>query len=138
MEVIYYKDPKLGYAPVNKYLIKYVSGGSPSSADVKLLRNIKAKIHQIRENRGFIMNCEFCEKATDFDGWKIKQNIPNKRKLRILYSIHDEKMLLLVAFDKPAYYKTNKEKRREVQFYETAKKYLKIFKNNPTLYEQYQ
>ena len=77
MEIIYYKDSKLKVAPVRVYFVDYENNG-------KLIKSIKAKIWHIGESGGFIVNCDFCEKAIDFDGWKIKQNF-NKKVIRILY-----------------------------------------------------
>ena len=130
MEIIYYKDSKLKVAPVRVYFVDYENNG-------KLIKSIKAKIWHIGESGGFIVNCDFCEKAIDFDGWKIKQNF-NKKVIRILYDLYDGKMILLLAFDKPAHYDNNKERKREESFYKLAKKYLQNFKNNPNLYEKFQ
>lgn len=130
MEIIYYKDSKLGYAPVKVYFVAF-------SNSKKIVIDIKAKIRHIEQQGGFITDCEFCEKANDFDGWKIKQNF-NKKVIRILYDLYDGKMILLLAFDKPTHYDNNKERKREKSFYKLAKKYLQNFKNNPNLYEKFQ
>lgn len=130
MQTIYYKDSKLGYSPVKAYFADFAT-------NKKLITDIKAKIRHIEEKGGFITDCEFCEKANDFDGWKIKQNF-NKKVIRILYDLHGTKMILLLAFDKPAHYDSNKERKREQNFYKLAKKYLENYKNNPNLYEKFQ
>lgn len=56
--------------------------------------------------------------------------------IRILYFCCINKIVLLNAFEKPDNYKSNKEKRRIIKYYDVSQKYLNKFKLN-NYYEKY-
>jgi len=57
--------------------------------------------------------------------------------IRILYFRHQQKIVLLHAFEKPASYTTDREKKMVEKQNKIGEKYLNIFKLNPQNYEKY-
>lgn len=58
--------------------------------------------------------------------------------IRILYFRYENKMVLLHAFEKPAYYHATWVKKKIIKQNKLAQEYLKIFKLNPDNYEKYE
>jgi len=57
--------------------------------------------------------------------------------IRILYFRHQQKIVLLHAFEKPVSYTTDREKKMVEKQNKIGEKYLNIFKLNPQNYEKY-
>jgi len=55
-----------------------------------------------------------------------------------LYFIHDRKIVLLSAFEKPSKYDTNKIKKEVEKEYKNTDIYVKKFKDNITNFEIYE
>jgi len=140
MDVVYYFDKNLGYCPVKKYLGKYIENTKDTKKEKdcknKILIEIRAKIQAILENSG--LSTGFISgRVKGYSLLKIRQKKNKNILIRILYFCHDNKMILLNAFEKPKNYKTKKEKRDIDKQFKIAETYKNKFKLNPKLYERY-
>ncbi|MBI2054212.1 MAG: type II toxin-antitoxin system RelE/ParE family toxin [Candidatus Staskawiczbacteria bacterium] len=129
MEIVYYRDQNLNYCPVKKYFSQFKN-------NIDLLARICRNIDMIAENNG-IPQGFFSKKLSGLDGFEVKVRKSKGTVIRIIYFLHQNKMILLNAFEKPDNYDTRKEKRKIDKQIEIAKQYIKNYKLNPKLYEKY-
>jgi len=130
MQVVYYYDQDSGYCPVKSYL-------TPIASSIKLLSKIKAKIDYIAGNNGNV-RAGFQSKLYGYESSEIRERKNRKVVIRILYFLHQDKMILLHAFEKPDNYHTKKKKNEIDKQYKIAEEYIKKYKSNIELsYEEY-
>lgn len=128
MEIVYYYDAGSKCSPVKKYLAQYLGQ--------KIIININEKIKYIAENDGRpIPPISF--PLADFSFLNIHHRKDKNILIRICYFRHNDKMVLLHAFEKPDNYNTEREKRIINEEYEIAENYVKKFKLSIKLYEKY-
>lgn len=133
MEVVYYLDDGLKMCPVKKYLESLL----PNSLErrIRLLAQIDEKVGFIRENPG--KEASFIGTLRGHNFLEIKNGKDENTVIRILYCIHNGKIILLNAFEKPSKYDTNKIKKMVEKLYLVTDTYLVKFKKNPNSYETY-
>jgi phage-related protein len=128
MDIVYYHDPNLGYCPVKKYLSQYLGH--------KIIIIIDGKIRYVAENDGRpVPPISF--PLVDFSFLNIHHRKDKNILIRICYFRHEDKMVLLHAFEKPDSYDTEREKRTINKEFMVAENYIKKFKLNVKLYEEY-
>ncbi len=141
MEVIYYYDKKLEKCPVKEYFKKYLKNKNDNSSSIKrkekILAGIDQKINYVRENKGR-PTPPISKPLHRYSFFEILNSKDSKTLIRILYFRYLEKIVLLHAFEKPASYHTNREKKQVEKQNLIAEKYLNNFKLNPDIYEKYQ
>ncbi len=137
MEIVYYYDNNLKFSPVKEYFKNLLKNPKNSNCvlkrKLKILANIDAKINVIKENQARpvppiskpLRNYSFIEILNPKDA---------KTLIRIFYFRYENKMVLLHAYEKPAHYKTNKEKKYIDNQNKIAQNYLINFKLNPNIY----
>ena len=132
MDIVYYYDDDLGFCPVKKYLelndLNY-------NKRFKLLAEIDQKINFIKENNGRPV-LPIARPVHSYSFFEIKTRKDKDIVIRILYFCCINKIILLNAFEKPDNYKSNKEKKRIIKYYDVSQKYLNKFKLN-NYYEKY-
>lgn len=133
MEIVYYYDMSLNYCPVKKYFSQF----KDNINNIDLLARICRNIDMIAENNG-IPQGSFSKKLSGLDGFEVKVRKSKGTVIRIIYFLHQNKMILLNAFEKPDNYDTSKEKRKIDKQIEIAKQYIKNYKLNPKLYKKYE
>ena len=143
MEIVYYYSNDFKFAPVKQFLSKYSLKSSDTEKQrnhkIKILAFIDQTIKFIVENKGRPVP----PIAKSIKGYKFHEmRIKDESKLiRILYfCYHQEKLVLLNAFEKPTLYekvlkrKINKE---ITKILEQTKMYYQNFIENNQNYEEY-
>lgn len=140
MEVVYYLDGDLNICPVRKYLKCFFpnKSDSPKTKDRKnsIIATIDQKIQFVKENPG--RQASFLSKLHDHNFIEIKNGKDENTVIRILYFIHNNKIVLLNAFEKPNKYDTHKAKKEVEKNYLITDVYVKKFKESPNSYETYE
>ena len=140
MDIAYYYDDELQYCPVKKYLEQYsvveTDKDSVSMRKQKIFANIDSKIRYVANSHGRPVP-SIAKPLHGYSFFEILNPKDSNTVIRILYFRHEDKIILLHVFEKPASYKTDKEKKAVDKEYQVADKYLKIFKINPKKYEKY-
>lgn len=141
MEVIYFYDKDLKYCPVKEYLKQYLPISKDKESIIqrnqKILADIDAKIDYIRENGGR-PTPPISKPLHGYSCFEILNPKDAKTVIRILYFRHQDKVVLLHAFEKPASYDTERERKRVDKQNQIGEKYLNIFKSNTKNYEKYE
>ncbi len=102
----------------------------------KILADIDAKIQHVKENKGR-PTPPISKPLHGYSCFEILNPKDAKTVIRILYFRYQDKIVLLHAFEKPASYSTNKEKKKVDKENKIGEKYLNNFKNNSKNYEKY-
>lgn len=140
MELVYFYDQSLKYCPVKEYLKQYLltkkDTEKVSKRKQKILSNIDSKIDYLVENKGLPIPPIF-KPLHGYSCFEILNPKDARTVIRILYFRHDNFIVLLHAFEKPASYDTEKERKRIDKQNKIAEKYLNLFKLNPKTYEKY-
>ena len=141
METVYYYNKESKSCPVKKYLEQYSINGKDKEPVIKrkqkILAGIDTKIKYVENNQGR-PTPPISKPLHGYSCFEILNPKDAKTVIRILYFRHQEKIVLLHAFEKPTNYKTNKEKKKVDKENKIGEKYLNIFKLNPKNYEKYQ
>jgi phage-related protein len=141
MEVIYFYDKDLKCCPVKEYLKQYLPISKDKESIIqrnqKILADIDAKIDYIRENGGR-PTPPISKPLHGYSCFEILNPKDAKTVIRILYFRHQDKVVLLHAFEKPASYDTERERKRVDKQNQIGEKYLNIFKSNTKNYEKYE
>jgi len=139
--IVCYLDEGLGLCPVKEYLEQFDiddQGSAQASSNLSTLIDIDTKIRHVAEHNG-----QAPPISKPISGYKHILEIHAARKnkdylIRVVYIRHDKHMVLLHIFEKLDNYRTKKEREDIQKEFQTAEKYAKKFKNNPTLYESYE
>jgi len=141
MRPVYYFDEVLGYCPVKKYLEQYAPNIKEQPKQrmrkLKLLDNIVDKIRFVVDRQGAPTPPISFPLDKDYDYFEIKHRKNKNIVIRIFYFRHHDKIVLLNALDKPDNYDTGKENRRIDKQLQITQGFQNKFKNNPSLYEEY-
>jgi phage-related protein len=141
METVYYYDRESRCCPVKEYLKQYLlsekDAGSTKKRKQKILADIDAKIQHVENNQGR-PTPPISKPLHGYSCFEILNPKDAKTVIRILYFRHQEKIVLLHAFEKPSSYKTTREKKNVDKQNEIGEKYLNIFKLTSENYEKYQ
>jgi len=137
MEVIYFYDKDLKCCPVKEYLKQYLPISKDKESIIqrnqKILADIDAKIDYIRENGGR-PTPPISKPLHGYSCFEILNPKDAKTVIRILYFRHQDKVVLLHAFEKPASYDTERERKRVDKQDEIGENYLNIFRSNTKNY----
>ncbi len=140
METVYFYDKDLKSCPVKKYLKQYLINNKDKESVVKrkqkILADIDAKIQYVQDNQGR-PTPPISKPLHGYSCFEILNPKDAKTVIRILYFRHQEKIVLLYAFEKPSSYKTDRDKKRVDKQNKIGEEYLNIFKLNPKNYEKY-
>lgn len=140
MRAVYYRHDQFGYCPVKKYFEQYAENEKDSKKQanrkLKLLVDIDAKIKVVVQNDGRPIP-PISAPLKEYGCIEIKHRKNQDILIRIIYFRHDDKIVLLHAFEKPDHYETNREKKIILKEFEVAKNYKNIFIINPKSYEEY-
>ncbi len=141
MEVVYFYDEDSKYCPVKEYLKQYLPINKDKEKTIqrkqKILADIDAKIDHVRESGG-IPAPPISKPLHGYSCFEILNPKDAKTVIRILYFRHQDKVVLLHAFEKPANYDTERERKKVDKQNQIGEKYLNIFKLNPKSYEKYE
>ena len=140
METVYFYDKNSKNCPVKEYLKQYLPNQGDKENIIKrkqkILANIDSKINHVENNDGRPTS-PISKSLHGYSCFEILNPKDAKTVIRILYSRHQEKIVLLHAFEKPASYNTDREKKMVDKQNKIGEKYLNIFKLNPKNYEKY-
>jgi hypothetical protein len=140
MELVYYFDKELGESPVNKYLSQYLKKERDlpkiKKRKEKLLADIDAKIRYVFGNGGKV-DGRISFPMRKYKYFKIKHRKNEELVIRICYFCHNNKLVLLSAFEKPDNYDKESEERAIRKELDIADNYRTNFISNPKLYEEY-
>ncbi len=140
MYIIYYYDNNLGFSPVKKYfknfLVKKKDSDYIEKRKIKILADIDAKIKFIARNKARPIP-PIAKPLRNYNFFEILNSKDDKTLIRILFFRYKNKMVLLHAYEKLAYYKTSRERKKIGKQNKLAQKYLINFKLNPNIYEKY-
>ncbi len=140
MDIVYYFDEELRFCPVKKYLHQYSFHDKDKASDIKrkqkILADIDAKIQHVKENQGR-PTPPISKPLHGYSCFEILNPKDAKTVIRILYFRHQNKIVLLHAFEKPAKYSTDKEKKKVDKENKIGENYLNNFKINSNNYEKY-
>lgn len=143
MKIIYYHILQTGNTPVKKFLMKYdckpTDKAKQQARKVKTLAFIDQVIQFIAEHNGKpVPPIAKTIRGYKFHELRIKEG---SQLIRILYfCYHQERLVLLNAFQKPALYIKGAKKRveKEIQkIFEQTNQYYDDFINNSQNYEEY-
>jgi len=141
MEIVYFHHQDFDICPVKEYLSQYLAEAKDREVIVKrkhkILADIDAKINYISVNGGRPVP-PIAKPLRGYSCLEILNPKDQNTLIRILYFVCQNKMVLLHAFEKPAHYRTKKERQRIEQQNSIGEKYLHIFKLNPNNYERYE
>lgn len=142
MDVVYYFDKVSGFSPVKKYFEQYIITGKNSAKkrdyNLNIIVSIIAKINHIRKECDGKPVPPIAYPLKGYKFFEIKQRKNENILIRILYFCHDNRMVLLNAFEKPEHYKTEKEKRKIKKYLNETDEYYNNFILNPNNYEKYE
>ena len=140
MKTVYFYDKESKSCPVKKYFEQYLIDEKDSEPKnkrkQKIFAGIDAKIKHIEENQGR-PTPPISKPLHGYSCFEIINPKDAATIIRILYFRYQEKIVLLHAFEKPAKYGTDREKKKVDKEYKIGDKYLKIFKLNSKNYENY-
>ncbi|MGI6348222.1 MAG: hypothetical protein ACOXZ1_03470 [Patescibacteria group bacterium] len=140
MDIVYFYDESLKHCPVKEYLKQYLPTNKDKRSVIlrkqKILASIGAKIEYIRDNGGKPIP-PISKPLHGYSCFEILNSKDSRTVIRILYFRYKNKMVLLHAFEKPANYDTERERKKVNRQNQIGEKYLKIFKLNPKNYEEY-
>ncbi|KKS53874.1 MAG: hypothetical protein A2445_04530 [Candidatus Jacksonbacteria bacterium RIFOXYC2_FULL_44_29] len=143
MNIVYYYNVHLKYAPVKAFLTKYAIKSTDTvkvkEKKIKVLAFIDQAIQFIREHKGKpIPPIAKTIRGYSFHELRIKEG---DQLIRILYfAYHQEQLVLLNAFEKPELYLKGAKKKieREIQkILELTDLYYQDFITNPKHYAEY-
>ena len=141
MKTVYFYDEELNVCPVKKYFEQYLIDENDFEAKnkrkQKILTGIDEKIEYVKKNQGR-PTPPISKPLHGYSCFEILNPKNATTVIRILYFCYQEKIVLLHAFEKPAKYDTNREKKKVDKEYKIGDKYLKIFKLSPKNYENYE
>jgi phage-related protein len=141
METVYFYDKDLKNCPVKEYLKQYLTNQGDKEAVArrkqKILADIDAKIQHVKDNEGR-PTPPISKPLHGYSCFEILNPKDETTVIRILYFRHQEKIVLLHAFEKPAKYDTDKEKKKVDKQNKIGEKHLNSFKLNPENYEKYE
>lgn len=140
MKAVYYYDKQLNYCPVKKYLQSFLINERDSNdveeRKTKLLIDLDNKIQKILDNE-----CRpippIAKPLKQYGIIEITHRKDKNIVIRIIYCRCDDLMVLLLAFEKPDNYHSNKIKKEIDKQYKIAESYKKLFILNKQLYENY-
>jgi len=140
METVYFYDKNSRNCPVKEYLKQYLTNQGDKENIIKrkqkILANIDSKVSHVESNDGR-PTPPISKPLHGYSCFEILNPKDAKTVIRILYFRHQEKIVLLHAFEKPASYSTDREKKIIDKQNKIGEKYLNIFKLNPKNYEKY-
>ena len=140
MLVVYYSDADLNICPVKKYFEQFKQNKNDSyeitERKLRILADIDQKIKFIAQNKGR-PTPPISFPLHGYSFFEIKKRKNQNIVIRILYFRHEEKIVLLNAFEKPDNYSDKKTKKEINKHYQITNNYQSKFKQNPTLYENY-
>jgi len=141
MEIVYYYDEYIKTCPVKEYLKQYLTKEKDSLSLIKrkhkILADIDTKINFVKENEGRPIP-PISKPLHGYSFFEILNSKDSKTVIRILYFRYNNLIVLLHAFEKPASYNTEKERKRINKQNKTGEGYLNKFKLNPKSYEKYE
>ncbi len=142
MEVVYYFDKESEICPVKKYLEQYITTDkdSPKKKDYNLsiFANINDKIEHIASVCDGRPERPIAKPLKGYPFFEITNRKNKNTVIRLLFFRHNNKMILLNAFDKPDNYKTSAEERKIKRNLDKTNEYFNIFIKNPKNYEKYE
>lgn len=133
MEVVYYLNKNLGYAPVKKY---FADNFDPRSIDDK------RKITEVREKIAYAEgqngrpDGNILKPVHRFGVIEIRARRDEDALIRITYFCYEGRLILLRAFEKPDHYATNKIKKEIELEYRISEEAKNDYIKNKT-YEEY-
>jgi len=140
MDIIYYYDNRLGLSPVKEYFKNYLVSSKDldyiARRKLKILADIDAKINFISKNQAR-PTPPISKPLHNYNFFEIINSKDAKTLIRILYFRYQNKIVLLHAYEKPANYRTKRERRKVDIQNKLAQNYLNKFKLNPNKYEKY-
>jgi phage-related protein len=142
MKIIYYFSRQLGIAPVKEFLLKYDVRNNDSTKQaerkIKIMAFIDQAVRFIAENKGRpVPPIAKPLKGYKFHEIRVKDGSDLIRVLYFCY--HQEKIVLLNAFEKPDLYEKGLKKKIDQginKILELTQEYYNEFLNNQT-YEEY-
>jgi hypothetical protein len=135
MEIIYYFDKKLGCCPFKKYLKESVL--SERGRD-RIVDNIIRVIDEYLVKNNGRPDPPRVEKYRGYNLFKIRIRKNSKTLIRIIYFIHNNKIILLNIFEKQDCKKyTKKEIKNVEKNILISDEYRKKYISNPNNYEKY-
>lgn len=141
METVYFYDKGSKSCPVKEYFKQYLINNKDKESDAKrkqkILAGIDAKIRYVQDHQGRPIP-PISKPLHGYSCFEILNPKDAKTVIRILYFRHQNKIVLLHAFEKPSSYRTNKEKKKVDEQNKIGEKYLNIFKLDPKNYEKYE
>lgn len=136
MQVVYYHNRKRKYSPVKKYLEAY--SDAANERNVKIIAGIYAKIKFIQDKDGRPQP-PTAKPLRGYSFFEILNPKDAKTVIRILFFRHQDKMVLLHAFEKPTREKyTDKEWKEIDSELKIGEVYQQDFISNPNSYEEYE
>jgi hypothetical protein len=140
MKAVYYYDKQSNCCPVKKYLQSFLINKKDPidiiERKTKLLIDLDNKIKKILDNE-----CRpippIAKPLKQYGIIEITHRKDKNVVIRIIYSRCDDMMVLLLAFEKPDNYSSNKIKKEIDKQYKIAEFYKKLFILNKQLYENY-
>ncbi len=140
MDIVYYYDVTYGFSPVKEYFKNFLKNSKNSNCiskrRLKILANIEAKILFIQENQARPVP-PISKPLHNYNFFEILSPKDANTLIRILYFRYENKMVLLHAYEKPAHYRSKKEKKHVDRQNKIAQEYLDNFKLKPNIYENY-
>lgn len=141
MEIVYFYDIASKNYPVKKYLKQYLTNQEDKEVVAKrkqkILADIDAKIQHVKDNDGR-PTPPISKPLHGYSCFEILNPKDARTVIRILYFRHQQKIVLLHAFEKPTSYTTDREKKKVDEQNKIGEKYLNVFKLNPQNYEKYE
>ena len=133
-----------GSVPIKEFLWRYVPGNKDSQKNIlkkqRAYSKLKSIIDLTLERKGLVGGEFTSHLKGDYDFQEIRVK-EGDNLVRVLYfCYHQEKLVLLNAFEKPSQYQKNKKKVIDKMIKDElnkAKEFYKAFISNPELYEKY-
>ncbi|MBU4370231.1 hypothetical protein KKG58_05815 [Patescibacteria group bacterium] len=142
MEVVYYFDEEEGVSPVKKYLEQYISTDKDSPKKKNYNLNIFADINEKIKHIAGVCDGRpvkpIAKPLKDYPFFEITHRKNKNTLIRLLFFRHNNKMILLNAFDKPDNYKTSAEKGKIKRYLNKTNEYRNKFIKNKKNYEKYE
>ena len=140
MKIFYYFDPLLKISPVKEFFEELLAADGGGRHNQNIFKVISGKIEFLAENNGRPIP----PVAVPLRGYpfhEIKLSDRNNLIRVLFFAYHQDKLILLSAFNKPKHY-DEKGKNKKVHFliekeYNKARLYYEKFLNNPNCYEEF-
>jgi phage-related protein len=143
MQLVCYKAED-GSIPIKEFLWRYAPNKKDSQKNIlkkkRAYSKLKSIINLTLERKGLVGGEFTSHLKGDYDFQEIRVK-EGDNLVRVLYFCHhQEKLVLLSAFEKPSQYQKGKKKTVDKMIkneLSKAKEFYKAFINNPELYEKY-